>query len=229
MAGGLSRPSTRFSFSRGPLVTPGISGIFKWLNGRPVKAGAGLQHHGVDGRDEPGDDGRMDPLNIEGLPANALVLVTPRRSSLCPRGIPSSLGRFRPLFEAHEAEALQLAVTTVTIAEVMTGPEQAKVIALDYDIACRAGGVAGHVALEAARGCAGCECARHRRGRPGDARPEFLSSQIAAYADADHVLSVTQRSLLTALNRHCEERSGSTRQNCPASLLVPFSSHRVTK
>ena len=105
----------------------------------------------------------MDPLNIEGLPTNALVLVDTAPIIYVLEGHPQFAQRFRPLFEAHEAGALQLAVTTVTIAEVMTGPEQAKVmtgpeqargydlalqysevfsswrvIALDYDIACRA-------------------------------------------------------------------------------------------
>jgi predicted nucleic acid-binding protein len=112
----------------------------------------------------------MDPLNIEGLPANALVLVDTAPIIYVLGGPPQFAQRFRPLFEAHAAGALQLAVTTVTIAEVMTGPEQARltprlsqardhdtafqyselaaryiavlsswhVIALDFDIACRA-------------------------------------------------------------------------------------------
>jgi predicted nucleic acid-binding protein len=112
----------------------------------------------------------MDPLNIEGLPANALVLVDTAPIIYVLEGHPQLARRFRPLFEAHEAGALQLAITTVTITEVMTGPEQAKVmtgpaqardddlalryseialqysevfsswrvVALDYDIACRA-------------------------------------------------------------------------------------------
>jgi len=70
----------------------------------------------------------MDPLNIDGLPANALVLVDTAPIIYVLEGHPRFARRFRPLFEAHEAEALQLAVTTVTIAEVMTGPEQAKVM-----------------------------------------------------------------------------------------------------
>ena len=33
--------------------------------------------------------------------------------------------RFKPIFEAHEAGEVRFAVTTITIAEVMTGPFQA--------------------------------------------------------------------------------------------------------
>lgn len=96
----------------------------------------------------------MDPLNLEGLPANALVLVDTAPIIYVLEGHPQFAQRFRPLFEAYEAGALQLAVTTVTIAEVLTGPEQAQdqalaekyrevfdswnVIALDFDIARRA-------------------------------------------------------------------------------------------
>jgi len=112
----------------------------------------------------------MDPLNIEDLPANALVLADTAPIIFVLEGHPQFAERFKPLFEAHEAGALRLAVTTITIAEVMTGVEQAgaltgptqdrdwalpvrsaelalqytevfaswRVIALDYEIACRA-------------------------------------------------------------------------------------------
>ena len=112
----------------------------------------------------------MEPLNIESLPINALVLVDSAPIIYVLEGHPRFAERFRPLFEAHEAGALQLAITTVTVAEVMTGPEQARVkngrrearghhlvfpypelaarysavlsswrvIALDWNIACRA-------------------------------------------------------------------------------------------
>ena len=63
----------------------------------------------------------MDPLNIEGLPANALILVDTAPIIYVLEGHPHFAQRFRPLFEAHETGAFQLAVTTVTIIEVMTG------------------------------------------------------------------------------------------------------------
>ncbi len=71
----------------------------------------------------------MDPLNIEGLPANALVLVDTAPIIYVLEGHPQFAQRFRPLFEAHEAGALRLAVTTVTIIEVMTGLKQAQEVA----------------------------------------------------------------------------------------------------
>jgi predicted nucleic acid-binding protein len=40
-------------------------------------------------------------------------------------GHPKSGPRFKPLFAAHEAGRLRFAVTTITIAEVLTGPMQA--------------------------------------------------------------------------------------------------------
>lgn len=70
----------------------------------------------------------MEPLNIEGLPANALVLVDTAPIIYVLEDHPRFAERFRPLFEAHEAGALQLAITTITIAEVMTGVEWAGVL-----------------------------------------------------------------------------------------------------
>lgn len=67
----------------------------------------------------------MDSLNLEGLPANALVLVDTAPIIYVLEDHPRFAKRFRPLFETHEAAALQLAITTITIAEVMTGVQQA--------------------------------------------------------------------------------------------------------
>lgn len=71
----------------------------------------------------------MEPLNIEGLPANALVLVDTAPIIYVLEGHPQFARRFKPLFEAHEKGALRLAVTTVTILEVMTGLKQAQAMA----------------------------------------------------------------------------------------------------
>lgn len=67
----------------------------------------------------------MEPLDLRGLPENALVVVdlAPIISFL--EGHPRLGPRFKPLFEAHAAGQLRFAVTTVTIAEVLTGPLQA--------------------------------------------------------------------------------------------------------
>ncbi len=67
----------------------------------------------------------MDPLNLDGLPDNALILVDTAPIIYVLEGHPHFADRFRPLFQAHEAGAFQLAITTITIAEVMTGVEQA--------------------------------------------------------------------------------------------------------
>ncbi len=82
----------------------------------------------------------MDPLNIEGLPANTLILVDTAPIIYVLEGHPQFAQRFRPLFEAHERGALQLAVTTVTIVEVMTGLKQAQAMAdqaRDYHLSVR--------------------------------------------------------------------------------------------
>lgn len=67
----------------------------------------------------------MDPLEFEDLPHRALLLVDSAPIIYVLDGH-SKLGpRFRPLFEAHARGRLRFAVTTVTIAEVLTGPMQA--------------------------------------------------------------------------------------------------------
>jgi len=65
----------------------------------------------------------MEPLELD-LPQDALLLVDTapiiyvleRHAKLGPR--------FQPLFEAHDAGKVRFAVTTVTVAEVLTGPLQ---------------------------------------------------------------------------------------------------------
>lgn len=93
----------------------------------------------------------MEPLDLKGLPDQAVILIDTapiiyfleRHRTLGPR--------FRPLFEAHAGGHLRFAVTTVTVAEVLSGPLRAsddalarryraileswQVVALDLDIA----------------------------------------------------------------------------------------------
>jgi predicted nucleic acid-binding protein len=65
----------------------------------------------------------MEPLKLD-LPDDALVLIDTAPIIYMLEGH-SRLGpRFQPLFEAHGAGRLRFAVTTVTIAEVLTGPLQ---------------------------------------------------------------------------------------------------------
>jgi predicted nucleic acid-binding protein len=93
----------------------------------------------------------MDSLDIGDLPDSALVLIDSAPIIYVLEGHPRFGPRFKPLFEAHEAGRLRFAVTTITIAEVLTGPlrsadealarryrailESWRPIALDVDIA----------------------------------------------------------------------------------------------
>ena len=64
----------------------------------------------------------MGALSLEGLSDGALLLVdsAPIIYILENHGLLAP--RFLPIFEAHERGAIRLAVTTITIAEVLTGP-----------------------------------------------------------------------------------------------------------
>jgi predicted nucleic acid-binding protein len=64
----------------------------------------------------------MEPLALQGLPAGALVLVDSAPIIYQLEGHPQLALRFQPLFERHAAGTLAFAVTTITIAEVLTGP-----------------------------------------------------------------------------------------------------------
>ena len=93
----------------------------------------------------------MDPLELGDLPEDALVLIDSAPIIYFLEGHPQFGSRFKPLFEAHGAGRLRFAVTTITIAEVLSGPLQAgddalarryraileswQPIALDVDIA----------------------------------------------------------------------------------------------
>jgi predicted nucleic acid-binding protein len=65
----------------------------------------------------------MEPLKLD-LPDDALLLVDTAPIIYVLEDHPKFRARFEPLFEAHAAGKLRFAVTTVTIAEVLTGPLQ---------------------------------------------------------------------------------------------------------
>jgi predicted nucleic acid-binding protein len=67
----------------------------------------------------------MEPLAFEDLPDQALLLMDSAPIIYVLEGHPKLGPRFKPLFEAHVARRLRFAVTTITIAEVLTGPLQA--------------------------------------------------------------------------------------------------------
>lgn len=63
----------------------------------------------------------MDPIDVAGIPSGALLLVDTAPIIYVLEG--HEFGpRFEPIFAAHDAGTVTLAVTTVTIAEVLTGP-----------------------------------------------------------------------------------------------------------
>ena len=64
----------------------------------------------------------MGPLNLEGLPEQALLLVDTAPIIYVLEAHPELAPIFKPIFEAHDKGLLRLAVTTVTLAEVLTGP-----------------------------------------------------------------------------------------------------------
>lgn len=64
----------------------------------------------------------MEPLALDDLPEQALLVVDSAPIIYVLEGHVSFAKRFEPVFAAHATGRLQLAVTTITIAEVLTGP-----------------------------------------------------------------------------------------------------------
>lgn len=67
----------------------------------------------------------MEALNADGLPAGAVLLVDSAPIIYTLEGHGRFATRFARMFERHAAGELVLAVTTITIAEVLTGPLRA--------------------------------------------------------------------------------------------------------
>jgi len=67
----------------------------------------------------------MDALNVAALPAGALLLVDSAPIIYTLEGHGRFAARFAPMFQRHADGELVLAVTTITIAEVLTGPLRA--------------------------------------------------------------------------------------------------------
>lgn len=67
----------------------------------------------------------MEPLDLRGLADGALLLVDTAPIIYVLEGHRSLAPRFRPLFDAHAAGHFRFAVSTITLAEVLTGPLQA--------------------------------------------------------------------------------------------------------
>jgi predicted nucleic acid-binding protein len=68
----------------------------------------------------------MGPLILETLPTGALLLIDTPPIVYFLEAHPKLAKVFKPLFERHAAGDLHFAVTTVSIAEVLTGPLQSR-------------------------------------------------------------------------------------------------------
>jgi predicted nucleic acid-binding protein len=66
----------------------------------------------------------MDPLDFRDLPEDALLLIDSAPIIYFLEGHPKFGPYFKPLFDTHGAGHLRFAVTTITIAEVLSGPLQ---------------------------------------------------------------------------------------------------------
>ena len=64
----------------------------------------------------------MEPVSLEGLPESSLLLIDSAPIIYVLEDHPEFAAVFRPVFEAHDEGLVRLAVTTVTLAEVLTGP-----------------------------------------------------------------------------------------------------------
>jgi predicted nucleic acid-binding protein len=66
----------------------------------------------------------MEPIDITGLPEQAVVLLDSAPIIYFLESHPKFAIRYASLFQAHVVRRLRFAVTTITIAEVLTGPLQ---------------------------------------------------------------------------------------------------------
>jgi predicted nucleic acid-binding protein len=64
----------------------------------------------------------MEPLDLSGLPEDALILLDSAPIIYFLEDHPKFGPRFHPLFEAHARGEMRFAVSTITIAEVLAGP-----------------------------------------------------------------------------------------------------------
>lgn len=123
----------------------------------------------------------MESLNAAALPDDALVLVDTAPIIYVLEGHRRLAARFEPLFRRQESDGIALAVTTVTIAEVLTGPLKAgeETLARRYRAALEAWTVVDFNADIA-------EGAARLRGRYGLKLPDAiqLASALAINADA---------------------------------------------
>jgi predicted nucleic acid-binding protein len=108
----------------------------------------------------------MEPIDLSRLPLDALVVLDSAPIIYLLEDHPRYRRRFEPIFDAHAAGHVRFAVTTITIAEVLTGPlaageemlarryrsvlESWQVIDIDADIAESAARIRGLFRLKLA-------------------------------------------------------------------------------
>lgn len=68
----------------------------------------------------------MEPVDISDLQEQSLLLMDTAPIIYVLESHPEFAPRFKPVFEAHAEGWIRFAVTTVTVAEVLTGPLQAQ-------------------------------------------------------------------------------------------------------
>lgn len=68
----------------------------------------------------------MEPVDISDLPEQSLLLMDTAPIIYVLESHPQFAARFKPVFEAHGEGRIRFAVTTVTVAQVLTGPLQAQ-------------------------------------------------------------------------------------------------------
>ena len=64
----------------------------------------------------------MEPVNLNGLPGNPLLLIDSAPIIYVLEGHAELAPVFRPVFAAHAEGMVRFAISTVTLAEVLTGP-----------------------------------------------------------------------------------------------------------
>jgi len=68
----------------------------------------------------------MESIDLSSLPEQALLLLDTAPIIYCLENHAEFRPRFQPIFEMHRNDELYFAVTTMTLAEVLTGPLQSK-------------------------------------------------------------------------------------------------------
>lgn len=126
----------------------------------------------------------MEPLDAAALAEGALVLVDSAPIIYILEGHEKHASRFAPLFERHANGEIAVAVTTVTIAEVLTGPLRAgeEALAARYRAVLEAWQVVDFT-------CDIAESAARLRGRYGLKLPDAI--QLAS------ALSINAHALVT--------------------------------